>query len=120
MKKLLFILVTFMSYSCSDHGLDMVVHNMAEEPIYDIIISTDDTLASVSIQELLVGKSEKRFLNMEDVEMRDGCYLIEYTIGGRRVEKDFGYYTNGYSPENRIDISVFQDSIIYDGRIGLF
>jgi hypothetical protein len=55
----------------------------------------------------------RALLDMSNVIKVDGDYIIEIKTKGQNKLKHYGYYTNGWPCEEKIDIYVTNDTIRY-------
>ena len=118
MKKIPFFLPLLLTltllFSCSKpNQIEFIVENDTETQIDSVRVypSGYDMGYYHTIQS---GKNQSIVVDMSDIPTHDGDYTLEYKIKSDTLnEVKFGYYTNGFALEDRITISIQQDSILY-------
>lgn len=112
--RLYYVLSFFILLSCQSRiGLTVFVHNETFTPIDSLIIATSDFGSMISFNDLKPKSYAEQFLDMEDIIKTDGSYFVKLINGTRQSEDHFGYYTNGFPLEKRIDVFIENDTIIY-------
>lgn|SRR5690554_2537801 len=114
MKKLLIGIIVLTLASCAKFnlGVEVKVNNNSDFTVTDITFSTSEKLENIEFESIEPNKSVKGFLSMKENKV-DGHYIISFTRENGVIESEkLGYYSNGITFENLIEIDIENDSVI--------
>ena len=93
---------------------------------FEITNETDFSIDSLKIEPMVITDGKYISLNnnetiayevdMTGIVKTDGSYKLSYYLNGKTIIKDFGYYTNGYPIENLIEVTVLNDTILFNSK----
>lgn len=109
----LLILLSITFASCG-RGVQFNIHNTTADTIDFIEIKTSDFTSQIKLNNIPSGKSQSIYLDMSKVKNIDGHFKLNSS--SRDVGKfvDFGYYSNGVSQNDTIDIFINNLNINFD------
>ena len=117
MRQILTLLV-FCLMSCDNkNGVELIIHNESNEMIDSVRVWTSDRKATIKLNNIKAGEKKSDFLDMTKISKTDGDYILQINSNGRFKNKNMGYYTNGLSQDETIDVYVTNDSITYVQKI---
>ncbi len=115
MKKILTIVITLFLSSCSmfkKEGVEVKIINESGGTISDIELTTTEKVEVVGITSLEENKNTSRFLSTQKNKI-DGTYSLTFTrSNGKKETKYFGYYSNGNSSNEFLNVFIKKDTII--------
>ncbi len=115
MKIILTIVITLFLSSCSmfkKEGVEVKIINESGGTISDIELTTTEKVEVVGITSLEENKNTSRFLSTQKNKI-DGTYSLTFTrSNGKKETKYFGYYSNGNSSNEFLNVFIKKDTII--------
>jgi len=81
--------------------------------IDSVRVWTSDRKATVKLSNIKTGEKKSDFLDMTKISKTDGDYLLKISFNGTFKNENMGYYTNGFSLDETIDVYVTNDTITY-------
>lgn len=112
MNKIAALIVVIFFCSCNT-GIEFVIHNDSSNRIDFVNISTSDKKANLTIKNVEANSEKIDFLNMNKVGQVDGSYFLEINQDKNYKIVNFGYYTNGSPVEEKFDIYISNDTVIF-------
>lgn len=113
MRTIKIIFILFFLNSCSFiNGIRVELKNETSFPITNVKFYTSEKLAYLNFVSVNVHENVTGFLSMARNQF-DGSYVLEYTLSNGQV-KHFsnGYYTNGGSLDEKVIITIKNDTTI--------
>lgn len=117
MKKVIFIiLLVSTSLSCSNffskNSINFQITNNTSYTINSLEVKLNPETEIMSSSYIIQpGGSESIVLDMSRAKL-EGSFCISYLIGGRYIEENTGYYTNGCPSEEEMNCVVTTDGLI--------
>jgi hypothetical protein len=100
--------------SCDNkNGVELIIHNESDEMIDSVRVWTSDRKATIKLIDIKTGERKSDFLDMTKISKTDGDYILQINSNGTFKNKNMGYYTNGFSSDETIDVYVKNDTITY-------
>lgn len=111
--KIIFCLVILNSCSVlSCNGIKVQIKNDSSNPITNVKFYTSEKLNSLTLDLVKVKEDVTGFLSMSKNKF-DGSYLLEFTRSkGKKEFFSNGYYTNGGSLDDEVQITITNDTAI--------
>ena len=111
-------LLVFCLMSCDNkNGIELIIHNESKEMIDSVRVWTSDRKATIKLSDIKTGEKKSGFLDMTKISKTDGDYILRVNSNGTFKHTNMGYYTNGSSLDETIDVFVTNDTITYIQKI---
>ncbi|WP_282040660.1 hypothetical protein [Winogradskyella flava] len=113
-ENIFFIITLTVIFSCSHNEGHFNISNESDFHIDSLSIAPDSNKQIVTIKK---GESLDLDIKMNEVKS-DGSYFISFknSMTNEIVSKAFGYYTNGYQVEDKINIKILNDTILIKSK----
>ncbi|MDT0559204.1 hypothetical protein RM697_11115 [Ichthyenterobacterium sp. W332] len=95
--------------------MEFNIHNDSGFNIHSLSIQPHSQNQTISIEP---DKSKKVTIDLNDVK-QDGCYLVSYKFNDSddEVKRCIGYFSNGIPSDEKIEIWIKKDTLIYRSNI---
>ncbi|HMW39473.1 MAG: hypothetical protein K1X68_13040 [Saprospiraceae bacterium] len=109
----IFCLIIFIScFYISSNGIKVQIKNDSSFPITNVKFYTSEAKSYLTFSSVKVKENVSGFLSMSKNKI-DGSYVLEFTrFNGKKELFSNGYYTNGGSLDDEVQITVKNDSAI--------
>ncbi len=112
--------ILFILTSCSfisKNGIRVEILNGTDLPVTNVKFYTSEELAFLTFSSLKANENVTGFLSMTKNKF-DGSYVLEFQRSeGKKEYLSNGYYTNGGSLDEKVQITIKNDSAIWDFKI---
>lgn len=115
MKKILLYFIFISLFSCSflerKNGIEFKIENNSNSTIRDLKFFTSERTEIKKFENIQSNQNIADFLNMTK-NKSDGHFILEFTkANGKKVSRNYGYYTNGKALEKEIKFEIENDTI---------
>ncbi len=117
MRIIKFLVVFIILVSCvelKENGINVIIENETDYELKNITFHTSEKVALLLINNIKPNRSSETFYLMKEHKM-DGHYILNFTKNDTVSKSiDVGYYTNGFSLDDRVKFIIKKDTILTD------
>lgn len=101
-------------FGCNYKKMPMTICNQSGKSIEKIKAMTFNEESQTPNFSLNTDECKKIKLDMSDITLSDGSFLLAIEANSKLSKNKFGYYTNGWPSERKIEVDIInRDSLTY-------
>lgn len=117
LSSLVLIISTLLFFGCREKEIIIELINDSDFILENISVEIIDKTKRTNPINLSPKETKIIMLDFSNVPQMDGHYMIKFRQNEKVVSKEFGYFTNGQPMEDKWQLTIGEDTIVFSSTM---